>query len=822
MLLVSAVTVATLLGSGVAGAEEPTFPFDLPGAGSSDSGSTDSGSTDPENPTPDPNTPGSTGPGGLQLLSPNAGEPVLGVPIETLSDNPSASIIVGGEGMPFAADRQNLLIAVLDARTRARLESGTAPNFVGGVRQLAAIADSYRNRNDTIIIVSGHRGITNASREPAVGDLLRALGASPISGNDLNRMEAGAPFSIIGKTGAPEGTAYTRVGVDVGDRAGANITGLLRWSAAGQRYDFTPPAPLPFTTGQEATGGPTVTMTIGGASYPSTPSGSDGFVIRGFDSQTLEPAYSATVVTNNDAGNRDLSARLVAAANEVDAGGRPLLVVIQSFGRPKPTGAWHDGADAIVRLGGSRLSFLSLNGTSDYTLVGGTAAGSSVVERGAILGKPGPAMGLIARSHDSSFLPLQSGPLGGVDLRQNAIMYQPSYQGGSDRAPNFPPINAAAEAYIGSKANVPGCTSPTAATCNVREKYRTNYNAAWTSIKQDLATSVTMPTDGASYPFTAAEFNAALTQLRTEVTSFVAVKTYYDNSQKSMGLVGTDAKLSVTQIGDAIVREVSPPAGSTTFADGVQLTNVMMNVVGLVIPELKTVWGPISTLLGLTAYTSAASDRNAMSLANKTRVRVDQLSRQVNDSLTASTYAFTTVALIMASDYGKLQAANAEISAEHWVAPTEPGQLLNDLKTGLRTWFTTTLVPITYPWLIRGTPPPLGPGDVNGLSCGEPAGFGRLIQRHPWTRMPRNAQMRATWSFDGNGPMLWNMFFTRERPEVDNDDQYKDIITPGIANMMFGNGADQLNINLYDFMSPRHFGPIMHQANDAALFCDLY
>ncbi|PZT98519.1 MAG: hypothetical protein DI630_19160 [Gordonia sp. (in: high G+C Gram-positive bacteria)] len=838
MLLVSAVTVATLLGSGVAGAEEPTFPFDLPGAGSSDSGSTDSGSTDsgstdsgstdsgstdPENPTPDPNTPGSTGPGGLQLLSPNAGEPVLGVPIETLSDNPSASIIVGGEGMPFAADRQNLLIAVLDARTRARLESGTAPNFVGGVRQLAAIADSYRNRNDTIIIVSGHRGITNASREPAVTDLLRALGASSMSRGDLNRMEVGAPFSIVGKTGAPDGTAFTRVGADVGDRAGANITGLLRWSALGQRYDFTPPAPIPFTTRQEAGGGSTVTMTVGAASYPSMPSGPDGFVIRGFDSQTLAPSYEATVVTTNEAGNRELSTKLVAAAAEVDPGGRPLLVIVQSFGRPKPTGAWQDGADAIVRLGGSRLSFLGLNGTSDYTLVGGAAAGASVVEMGSILGKPGPATGLIARGHDSSFLPLQSGPLGGVDLKQSAIMYQPAFQGGSDRAPTFPSINVAAETYIGWKANVPGCTSPTATTCNIREKYRTNYNAAWTSIKQELATSVTMPTDAAS--FTAAEFNAALTQLRKEVTSFVAVKTYYDNLQASMGLVRGDAKLNVTKIGDDMVREVSPPPASTAFADGLKLTNVIMSVVTLVAPELKAVWGPISTLLGLGAYVSGEGEANANanSLANKTRVRADQLGVQVEDSLSAATYAFSTVALVMASDYGKLQAANTEIMEERWVAPTQPGQLLSDLTRGLRTWFATTLLAATYPWLIRGTPPPVGPGDVNGLSCGNYTEWGvTMEQHHPWSSMPRIAQMQATWSFDANGPMRWNMFFTRERPTTDRGNWYTDFIGPATANTLFGTGRDQLGINLYDFMSPRYFGPTMHQANDAAEKCNLY
>ncbi|WP_152538042.1 hypothetical protein [Williamsia sp. D3] len=291
VLLVSAVAVATLHNAGVAGADEPTFPFDLPGAGSSDGAPADtgsSGSTGPDNPTPEPNTPGT---GGLQLLSPNAGEPVLGVPIETLSDNPAASIIVNGEGMPAASDRQNLLLAVLDARTHARLNSGTAPNNADGVRVLTSITESFRNRNDTIVVVSGHRGMTNAGREPAVADLLRALGASSMSRGDLNRMEAGAPFSIVGKTGAPDGTAFTRVGADVGDRAGANITGLLRWSALGQRYDFTPPAPIPFTTRQEAGGGNTVTMTVGAATYTSTPSGPDGFVIRGFDSQTLAPSY---------------------------------------------------------------------------------------------------------------------------------------------------------------------------------------------------------------------------------------------------------------------------------------------------------------------------------------------------------------------------------------------------------------------------------------------------------------------------------------------------------------------------------------------------
>ena len=88
--------------------------------------------------------------------------------------------------------------------------------------------------------------------------------------------------------------------------------------------------------------------------------------------------------------------------------------------------------------------------------------------------------------------------------------------------------------------------------------------------------------------------------------------------------------------------------------------------------------------------------------------------------------------------------------------------------------------------------------------------------------MPRIAQMQATWSFDANGPMRWNMFFTRERPTTDRSNWYTDFIGPATANTLFGTGRDQLGINLYDFMSPRYFGPTMHQANDAAEKCNLY
>lgn len=808
-------TVLIVLTAGTAHAQP--IPIPLPGTGSSGTGSSGGlGSSDPTDPGIPPVDSGSSS----NLLSPNAGEPVLGVPIETLADNPAGFIIVDGVVVPDVSDPQNLLIAIIDARTRAVVQYGTQPNNPGGLASFNSIVAGYVNTADTIVVISGMNGIRNASRDASVTRLASSVGAA-FSRSDLDRMEVGAPFSMIGKAGAPTGVAYTRVGTTVGDRAGGDITGLLRWNSRLARYDYTPPPALAYSTRTEGESGTnSVTTTIGSASYTSRPSGADGFVIRGFEAQTLAPAYDATVITSAQGGDRDLSSKLTEVAGRVDNAGRPYLVVVQSFGRPKPVRDWQDGADALVRLGGSRLSLLSLNGTSDYTLVGGRATGSAAVEMGILLGQPGPAVGYLGRSHDFGYLPQISGPLGTVDTRQSAIMYQPSYTGGTDRAPSFPSINAAAETYIGWQARISGCTSATATTCNIREKFRTNYNADWTTFARNLAGQITRPTDAA---FTQAEFDTALAQLRKEIDYFNSVKTYYDNTQRAMGLVRGDAALSAKTIGDAVVRDVAPSPDNTVLQDGFKVFSSVMGVVAVFEPELKEIWGPITAIYGLTA--SVGGLANGAALANPTQVRTDQLAQMVQDNLAASTYGFTSIALVMVSDYGKLEAAYNEIDSERWKAPIEPDALLQSLERGIKTWFATNLTPVAYPWLVRGTPPPLGPTNANGLTCGsEYDRFGRILDYYPWSNMPANAQMAATWSFGNEGKAdPWNMFITKQRPDMGLSNQKSNSMGQPLANTLFGRGQSQLGINLYDFMSPRYFGPDMHQANQSSPGkCDLY
>lgn len=813
LFLVAVSTALTVLAAATVSAQPLRIP--VPDTGSSGTGSSggigSSGATDPVDPgSPDPSTPGSS----LHLLSPNAGEPVLGVPIETLADNPAGFITVNDVVVPQVSDTQNLLIAVIDAKTRAVRQYGTQPNNPGGLSVFNTIVASYVNTADTIVVISGMNGIRNASREPLVVRLASSVGAS-FSRSDLDRMEVGAPFSIIGKAGAPTGVAYTRVGTTVGDRAGGDITGLLRWNSRLARYDFTPPPSLPYSTRtEEDAGNNSVTTTIGSATYTSSPSGTDGFVIRGFEPHTLLPVYDATVVTSNPGGGRDLSAKLVEVAGRVDDAGRPYLVVVQSFGHPKPARDWQDGADALVRLGGSRLSLLSLDGTSDYTLVGGKNVGSAAVEMGALLGRPGPATGYLGRSHDFGYLPQISGPLGTVDTQQSAIMYQPSYTGGTPQEPTFPPISTAAETYIGAQARIPGCTTATTI-CSIREKFRTNYNADWTTFARNVAGQIVRPTDAA---FTQGEFDTALAQLRKEIDYFTSVKTYYDNTQKAMGLIRGDSALNAKSIGDAMVRDVAPPPANTVPQDGFKVLSSVMGVVGLVAPALRAVWGPISAIYGLTSTIAGLTSGEA--LANPTQVRTDQLSQQIQDNLTAATYGFTSISLVMVSDYDKLEAAYNEIDSERWKAPIEPDALLASLEKGIKTWFATNLTPVAYPWLVRGTPPALGPPNANGLSCG----YRGDLDYYPWSNMPANAQMAATWSFaDESNPARWNMFITRQRPEMGQRSQEANSMSQALANTLFGQGQSQLGINLYDLMSPRYFGPEMHQANHRTPeTCDLY
>ncbi|WP_139279780.1 hypothetical protein [Rhodococcoides yunnanense] len=823
LALVIATSALSVTTTGTASAQELPFPipgFELPstgssGTGSSDTGSSGTGSSDSGSSGPDTTAPN----GGLQLLSPNRGESVLGIPIETLSDNPQGAIVVNGVAMPATTDRQNLLIAVLDAKTGGLLQSGTQPNDVNGLNSFTGIVDNFKNKNDTIVVVSGFNGVRNAGREPALGRLVRALGGTPMSTNDLGRMEFGAPFSMIGKTAAVEGVAYTRVAVEPGDRAGGDITGLLRWnSIAGGWYDFTPPAPVEYSSNKSS--GSTVTVAIGDRTYPTTAPGSDGFRIQAFDSQTLEPAYSANVVTGNPVGDQELSADLDAVSKEVDNAGRPYLVFVQSFGKPVPSARWQQGADAILRMGGSRLAFLNLNGTSDYTLLGSADPSASPLEVGTLLGKPGPSVGLLTRSHDFSYRPMASGALGDVDLLQSKIMYQAPYQGGSTSAPTFPAIDRAAEQYIGWRAGVRGCTTADSAACDVRFQYRNDFLGSWDPINTAL-TQVTYPSAGPERTFTEDQFNTALTQLRQEIRGFIEVRNYYVGLQQALSIGGTDPMLNIKKIGDDAVNTVAPPPGPNVVADGLKSVSTVMNYVTFAIPELKAVWGQISTIWGLVAPFTGPSGNSA--LANKIRVRADQLSSQLSESLRAATYGFTSVGLVMVSDYGKLTAAKAEIDAGRWALPPNPADVISPLSDGLKTTFLKTLVPIAFPWLMRGTGPPSGPSDASGLTC---AIYEDLIdeyeQRSPWRGLPQIAQMRSVWNFDGSGqPIVWNMFFTRENPDTSGLSSDSSHISADLAGTMFGTARGQLGINLYDFMSPRYFGTTVHQVDHTARKCNL-
>ncbi|WP_156148865.1 hypothetical protein [Rhodococcus sp. MEB064] len=721
--------------------------------------------------------------------------------------------------VPDVTDSQNLLIAVIDAKTRKLVQYGTQPNNSGGLASFLSIVNSWVNRADTIVVVSGMNGIRNAGRDSLVAQLAASLGSSPLSRGDLDRMEVGAPFSMVGKAGADAGVAYTRVGTRVGDRVGGDITGLLRWNTTrdASRYDFTPPPPLTYSTRTEGDSGTAVTMTIGDKHYTSTPTGSDGFAIRGFDSQTLAPVYDTTVATSDPAGNRALSDKLVEVAARTDDAGRPYVVIVQSFGRPRPTPEWQAGADALVRLGGSRITFLSLDGASDYTLVGGRSTGPAAVEMGARIKQPGPAVGLLGLGHDYGYLPQISGPVGAVDTRQSAIMYQQPYTAGNARTPSFPAINADAEAYIGSQAGVVGCT-PTSA-CSIREKFRTNYTADWPTFARKLAGPMTRPADAS---FSEADYETALTQLRKEVDYFNAVRTYFTATQNAMGLIRNDAATSAKTFGDEIVSAVDASTDAPVAQDGFKILSAIMGIALLITPELKAVWGPISAIYGLTSTVSGTTPGNAV--ANPVRVRAGDLSTRVQDALAGATYGFTSVAMVMVSDYGKLEAAYTEIQSERWKAPAAD-ELLVDTKKGIKVWFAKNLVPLAYPWLVRGTPPGVGPTTVNALSCGTE--YDNLAEEYfayyPWKNMPANAQMLATWSFGAGGTVVpWNMFFTRNRPEMGRFYETRNSIGQGLANTLFGGGDRQLGIDLYDFMSPRYFGPEMHQANHRADRCDLF
>jgi hypothetical protein len=754
---------------------------------------------------------------GTVKLTGRPGDPPIGVSLQTLSPDAGSAIVINGQGVPDTSDRNGIFVVVLDRASRDIRQHGTTPTHGGGIQQLQDIANRFNDT--TMMIISDTKGITRADMGQFL-TLAKRLGAT-VTTAEQNRLAAGASFSIIGSPGGDPGTAWVKVAsLPDSDHTGGNITGYLQYNPPAGAYNYVSGQVATYDTSASGSGGTTNVIEVNGERYSGTlPEGNAGFEILVLDSRTLAKLSQITVATTTAAGQNAMATALKAAMrSSVHADDPPPLVFVQSIGQPVSTSTgWTEAADAVEAMGATRLAFLNLQGDSDYTLVGSTGSPKRAVEAGSILGRPGALTGMLTPGSDLTYQPVTAGAPGLENLQLAHLLYQP--------ATSWPSVNTTAETWLGRMVRL--CPAD-ATSCDFRRAFGDNYQASWNQIATDLNAPVTnYPGDG--HGFTQLEYGQTRQELADEVSMFNQVKNYFTVLRDTFGQSSQDKRVDVRALGDQVYNAVKPPPAAADIGVTILAALSKLIVLGSAVapdPGIKAALSGLSTAFGFIVNT-LSNEKGSTTFADGVRARADDLARLSQEQLADAADGMTTQARIVVSDYGKLKAASNYI-AGGWQLPSDPKEYVPTLQLSVKRWYAEALVPVAYPWMLRGTPPPLGPGDANGLSCplyvgNWPFPDKRIANEHPWAPLPRNVQFRAIERWSGTAQVRPTFFFAR-RPAITAVSEREDwdlIMPQSLADTLFGSNRDQLHLNLYQFVSPRYFGAI-HYANDAANRCDLF
>jgi hypothetical protein len=733
-------------------------------------------------------------------------DPPIGVSLETLSGEPNGAIRIDGQPVRDTTDRNGDFVAVIDRSTRAVVESGTVPRD-SGMGQLAEIAKHWSGTDGYLMVVSGPRGVGAPDTANALTTVASLMGGRAFTADERTALLQGKQFSIVGIPGGGPGGAWQTVSQGSSGPQG-DIRGWLQVNTATNLYNLVTPENPTFATVSGTSPAGQNTIMFDHKPYTvALPTGAlNGFQILAVNALTLNVELQAAVPTNGPgdvaAQQAELAFLLRNAATFFNSSGVPPLVIVQSIGHPHGVSpAWARGGGAtgaaddwIERLGGTRLAFNSLNGISDdYTLVGGLTVGHSAAEASAVLGKAGPLVGGLSRSRDLSFKPVSSGPPGGVNTELIDLSYQ---------APQaFPAFNtageAAAEAFIGTSLKL--CPS-VQTTCAIRPLYYQHYQTDWHQAATDL-NALTYPGDGRG--FSQAEFTKVQAQLRKEFSALNRVRTYFRALQVPFSEASQQGGVDLEALSNEIYQAAGGGGTKTSTSYVLGLIGKIAAVGGFAGPPVSAIAAGVSASFGLAAYLT--QDTGEPQLATDVRVRADGLGKELRQRMNDASHSMTGMALLFVSDYGKLMAANDKLDTIPWTLPPDSGPTLVAMNLSAKRWLAESLVPVVYPRMWRGTPPPEGPANANGLSCAFKPDRYPARQIHPWSNQPANAQMRAVEGFRADGSS-WspNYFFSKL--------EFQDASpTTSLANLLFNPANPRtgtLGINQLDFISPRVFGPL--------------
>lgn len=739
-------------------------------------------------------------------------DPPIGVPFETLSERPEAGVWIEGQPVANTYDRNGIFVVVLERRTRAVVGAGTTPRHGGGLSQLREMAAKYAGNDRYLMLVSGARGVSGDMGDQLRG-LLRELGAPKQPDAAIDAATSGTPFSIVGIPGGVEGSAWVKFPGRGASVAAANLKANLQLNQAvlgttPKHYDVVSPDHPTFDTRVGRPAATSNTIHWNGRDYSATlpPNATAGFhtlVVDPFSGAVLE--HNPLTTNGNDTNNQ-----VKVAADwlkiQLDRDPAP-LVIMQSIGRPSgAANNWNAFVDQAVRLGANRYVLNALDGRTDsYALVGRPGSQAPGAEASTTTDDPGELTGVATPDRTLRLTPVASDPFG--DL--NTELVETAYQ-----APQaFPAFDTAgkkaAETFIGTSL---GFCSSGSRSCEMRRRYHENYEPAnWGQKSTDLG-NLGYP-DNAS-GFTRDEFTAVKAQLAREISAVSNVKHYFDTLQSPFDRTAGKSILDLNDLADRLRGEFAAPTGDATTSWALGLVSEIAAVGGSVESSVSGGLSAMSAMFSLVSYLTQENGTSV--LGTEITTRAGELGHELYDRYEIAQQTTTGVALLFVSDWGKLQKAAGKLDNDWRLPPTMSGASAS-LKLSARRWFAESLVPTTFPYLLRSTPKPVGSGTAIGTECQLFDGYGgRWFYTHPWNRIDGNTQVRVSEAYENNGPRWTTLWPTRNFETYPKSDS--------VSKLLFNATDDRtpgLGLNKLAFFAPANFGGRVWSANDRARRCDL-
>ncbi len=697
-------------------------------------------------------------------VSVSSDDPPIGVPVNTLG--PNGEITVGSHSYGGGTDAQTLAYAVLERTTLAPVESGNVSYDNEGIGKLGGIADKYSVGSSDpkkLMIVSGRS--SSRSYPDALIPFLKKLGVPVLDGEQVDALTGREPFSVIGMPGAAAGAATYRIPLRAGVSQSGAITGYFEKNeavelASTQVYDYVSSNRPTYDTRAVESDTKNV-MTVGGNRYETSLSSSGiagasaGFHVLILDSQTLAVRENSILVTNSTDSGRDRALQAAVAGflrDKFEHDGQP-TVLLQTIGQPKAAGPeWQGIVDALSRLGANRLYVNALDGTTQYSIVGRVDSGQPPAESSTAYDKgpypapnPPPARltGILTRDRASDFVPtVTATPTpnveqnGGLNSELVKIAYQP-LQDWPQLAPGAPRDQAAAaEHYICKGLNF---CKDTATSCpTVRDCYWQNYTSDWHQKSNDLANLIHYP--GGDPGFSEDTFNRVKAQLGKEISAVAQVKEYLHNLEAPFVAPSTgDVPVNLKQIAQNVWDSVQKPAGKGS-AWGLGFGSSIAGVFALATGPIGAMGAGIAAVLSFASY--FGDDGGQPILGEDITAKADELGKQFLDRIKLARLEIDGLGQLIVSDHGKLMAAFDHVD-DDWKLPTEAKyqEVFNKLISAAGQWSYEALVPVAYPYLIRGNA--TNARQLNGC----------------WSNQRDDAQMLATSGYDNNGNPIRSIYF---------------------------------------------------------------